>query len=138
MLGLRGLLRHATEVEHHWFSEIRVGRDLDDLYCTREDPDGDHGGFDPDGDDHDDEVAREPALSLKPRLLDGLIAKAYGSLDDVSAQLRDGLPVTLRWIYLHLVEEYARHDGHADLLRECIDGVTGERSEASCCGHTRT
>jgi hypothetical protein len=39
---------------------------------------------------------------------------------------RDGHEVDLRWIYLHMIEEYARHNGHADLLRECIDGATGD------------
>jgi hypothetical protein len=54
------------------------------------------------------------------------LAAEHDSLDDVGAGLRRGQAVSLRWIYLHMIEEYARHNGHADLLRECIDGATGE------------
>ena len=46
--------------------------------------------------------------------------------NEVIARRRSGEDITLRWIYLHMIEEYARHNGHADLLRERIDGVTGE------------
>jgi hypothetical protein len=48
----------------------------------------------------------------------------HESLDDLGD--RRGTPVSLRWIMTHMVEEYARHNGHADLLRECIDGKTGD------------
>ena len=48
-----------------------------------------------------------------------------GNLDAVAKQLRRGREVDLRWIYLHMIEEYARHCGHADILREIIDGTTG-------------
>ncbi|MDQ1203153.1 hypothetical protein QE449_003771 [Rhodococcus sp. SORGH_AS303] len=47
-------------------------------------------------------------------------------LDTLSVGTVDGRPVSLRWIHLHMIEEYARHNGHADLLRQCIDGGTGE------------
>ena len=45
--------------------------------------------------------------------------------DDQNGDFRDG-PISLRWAYVHMIEEYARHNGHADLLRECIDGATGD------------
>ena len=48
------------------------------------------------------------------------------SLDEIPPEPDDGQPVSLRWIYLHMVEEYARHNGQADLLRERIDGTTGD------------
>jgi hypothetical protein len=55
------------------------------------------------------------------------VAAEAPSLDTVSVkQLRNGGTFTLRWMMLHLIEETARHAGHADLLREAIDGVTGE------------
>ena len=55
------------------------------------------------------------------------IISAAGSLDDVAARTdRQGDPMSLRWIVNHMVIEYARHCGHADLLRESIDGVTGD------------
>lgn len=53
------------------------------------------------------------------------VAAEHG-LDDIGRNKRHGQDVSLRWIYVHMVEEYARHNGHADLLRERIDGVTGE------------
>ena len=53
------------------------------------------------------------------------IAARHG-LADIGRQKRHGHDVSLRWIYVHMVEEYARHNGHADFLRERIDGVTGE------------
>jgi Protein of unknown function (DUF664) len=46
------------------------------------------------------------------------------SLDDTFFHERDQVTIDLRWVYLHMIEEYARHNGHADLLRERIDGVT--------------
>jgi hypothetical protein len=55
------------------------------------------------------------------------IADRHASLDAIGAQLRRGVhEVSLRWIFVHMIEEYARHNGHADFLRERIDGVTGE------------
>ena len=47
-------------------------------------------------------------------------------LDDTFVDSRYGTTIDLRWVYLHMIEEYARHNGHADLLRERIDGVTGD------------
>jgi len=52
--------------------------------------------------------------------------RAGRSLDDTFISPRDGTPMDLRWIYLHMIEEYARHNGHADILREQIDGVAGD------------
>ena len=49
-------------------------------------------------------------------------------MNDLDAPLRGkrrGQDVSLRWVYVHMVEEYARHLGHADMIRECVDGVTG-------------
>ncbi len=54
------------------------------------------------------------------------MARRHGDLDAIAVTKRRGEDVSLRWIYVHMIEEYARHNGHADLLRERIDGVTGE------------
>ena len=54
------------------------------------------------------------------------IVAAVPSLDDTFENDRDGQTYSLRWIVSHMVEEYARHNGHADLLRERIDGATGD------------
>ena len=48
------------------------------------------------------------------------------ALEDCSERTHHGNVISLRWVFVHMIEEYARHNGHADLLRECIDGVTGE------------
>lgn len=53
-------------------------------------------------------------------------AASLPTLDAPAARLWDDEPVTLRWITVHMIQEYARHTGHADLLRERIDGATGE------------
>ena len=53
-------------------------------------------------------------------------AAAVDSLDAVGTRQREGEDVSLRWIYVHMIEEYARHNGRADLLRERIDGAVGD------------
>jgi hypothetical protein len=54
------------------------------------------------------------------------VMAGVGSLDQVATLPRDGRYVSARWILVHMIEEYARHNGHADLLRQRIDGATGE------------
>ncbi|WP_441379721.1 DinB family protein [Arthrobacter rhombi] len=125
-LSLRGLLRHLTEVERYWFADVFAGRDPSDLYCTAENPDGDHHGFDPLAATASEEVRHEVSVLDEAITTSREIARAHESLDELSVRRRDGEAVTLRWIFLHLIEEYARHNGHADLLRECLDGTTGE------------
>jgi hypothetical protein len=53
-------------------------------------------------------------------------AAAGRSLDDTFLHPGDGTTIDLRWVYVHMIEEYARHNGHADIIRERIDGVTGD------------
>ena len=60
-----------------------------------------------------DETPRSPTTPVFARF----------ALDDTG--LRRGAEVSLRWIYVHMIEEYARHNGHADLLRELVDGAVG-------------
>ncbi len=83
----------------------------------------------PDG-DFDDVAAADVAIDLATfrAELDRVraIGAAHPDLDAVGARRRRGDEVTLRWIYVHMVEEYARHNGHADFLRERIDGTTGD------------
>jgi hypothetical protein len=119
-LSLLGLVRHMAEVERGWFRIRFAGQaDLGHLYCTDEFPDGD---FDlTDGAEAQRDLATFAAESAA---VDEAVAGR--SLDDTFPSPRDGRPMDLRWIYLHLIEEYARHNGHADILRELIDGVTGD------------
>lgn len=116
-LSLLGLVRHLSEVERDWFQRGVLGADAPSLYWSESNPDGD---FD-DVDDADvgeafDEFARECARSRE--------ILATRALDDTFA--RRGETISIRWLLAHLIEEYARHNGHADLLRQVIDGVTGE------------
>lgn len=117
-LTLTGLVQHATEVERSWFRRTSAGEDAPPLDPAA-DPAGPDGGFD---------VAPGTRLSDALATWRAEVAVARGrcagrSLDDTGTFM--GQPVSLRWIYLHLIEEYARHNGHADLLRERLDGTTG-------------
>ncbi|MCP9952238.1 DinB family protein [Actinomadura madurae] len=117
-LSLLGLVRHLAENERWWFRN-RFGNDASavDLYCSEEYPDGDFDLGHPDGAEADFATyAREVELAR---------ATTAGRSLDEEFPAKDGM-LTLRWVYLHMIEEYARHNGHADLLREAIDGVTGE------------
>ena len=114
-----GLVRHLTEVERSWFGRRIGGRDLPPLYFSQPDnPDGDF--LDLDSPDVATVFTTWRAACAESR---EIIAKT--SLDFVGRH-RDGSDVSLRWVVLHVLEEYARHNGHADFLRERIDGATGE------------
>ncbi|MFF4015689.1 DinB family protein [Streptomyces sp. NPDC001843] len=120
-LSLLGLVRHMTEVERWWFHEVLLGEDPGVLYCTEDDPDGD---FHLTGTETWDETraAWEAAIETSRRHAAAL------TLDDFSKMRgrTTGEPFNLRWIYTHMIEEYARHNGHADLVRERLDGATGD------------
>ncbi|MGI8433372.1 MAG: DinB family protein [Nocardioidaceae bacterium] len=116
-LSLIGLVRHMAEVERGWFAS-HFGIDAPALYCPEEDPDGDFDNVDTADVAADLQTfAREVA-----RYREG--AKEF-DLDHVD-HASGGRTFSLRWIYTHMIEEYARHNGHADLLREAIDGATGD------------
>ncbi len=117
-MSLLGLVRHMSEVERGWFRR-RVGQaDAPWLYCTDDHLDGD---FD---DVADADVAEAFQTWRQECDHARAIAAAVPSLDDTFAD--KGNIFSLRWIMSHMVEEYARHNGHADLLRERIDGATGD------------
>jgi uncharacterized damage-inducible protein DinB len=116
-LTLLGLIRHMSEVERSWFRTRAANETLDDLYCSEDNGDGDF-----------DDVAGADAESDHATYL-AEIELARNAVADLPLEhefiLRSS-PMSLRWVYLHMIEEYARHNGHADLLRERIDGVTGD------------
>jgi uncharacterized damage-inducible protein DinB len=120
-LSLLGLIRHMAEVERSWFRRVLAGestRTAGPIYYCAEHPD----------DDFDAAVAEGAAADRETFLTELDTARAVAAqhgLDDQGTH-RSGERVDLRWIYVHMIEEYARHNGHADLLRECIDGVTGD------------
>ena len=122
-LSLLGLIRHLAQVENHWFQRVLQGRTGPPrLYKREDDPDWDFSGAQP-----DPAVAEEAFATWKAE-----IAKADEWLDAIEeADLGREVPfgddtVAVRDVLVHMIEEYARHAGHADLLRECIDGRTGQ------------
>lgn len=124
-LSLLGLVRHMAKVEHSWFQRAFQGR-LDEArpYWSAEEQDLDFNGLTPTRACVDDAFAswREQIA----RSDEWLATQSEGSMADVVVYNGDGETAPVRDILVHLVEEYARHNGHADLLRECIDGATGE------------
>jgi hypothetical protein len=127
-LSLRGLVRHMTDVERGWFRRVLDGQDAPDLYSSDDDRDGDFDGVGREGDDPGTAVAGEFARFAEECEVSRSIAAGFGSLDDVGRgrTRRTGDQVSVRWVYQHMIEEYARHNGHADLIRERIDGTTGD------------
>jgi uncharacterized damage-inducible protein DinB len=120
-LSLLGLVRHMADVERGWFQQMFLGEDVPDLYDRSADEDADFNGVDQaDPAEAFSAFERECAASRQ------VVAQAP-SLDALSKQVspRTGRPFSLRWIVTHMIEEYARHNGHADLLRERVDGSTG-------------
>ena len=117
-MSLQGLIRHMTEVERNWFLRTLAGESIPPIYYSDDDPDGDFDNLDPAN--VDEEMARYHETLERCREAEA----AASSLDDTG--IRRGEKVSLRWIMVHMIEEYARHNGHADLLRERIDGAVGD------------
>ncbi|MFI6445974.1 DinB family protein [Kitasatospora sp. NPDC050543] len=117
-LSLLGLVRHMAEVERHWFRNILRGEKLPSHFWSEQDPDGDFDNVDT------ADVAADFA-TWRAEVESARAAAAGLPLDTVGKTLRHEQEVTLRWILVHVIEEYARHNGHADLLREVVDGTTG-------------
>ncbi|WP_262281432.1 DinB family protein [Micromonospora sp. MA102] len=121
-LTLLGLVRHLADVERWWFRIRAAGQDLPGLYAGDEDPDADLNAVA----DADPEAA---FATFRAEVEAARGAVADLPLDHTFARTRRdgrGDEMNLRWVYVHMIEEYARHNGHADLIRERIDGVTGD------------
>jgi uncharacterized damage-inducible protein DinB len=121
-LSLLGLIRHMARVEHNWFHRrLRGYVDAPRLYRTEEDPDLDFNGA-----VGDPAVVDDAFASWRQQIAD---ADAWlDELTDLDAVVfvDPDEEASVRDILIHMIEEYARHCGHADLLRECIDGRTGQ------------
>jgi hypothetical protein len=115
-LSLLGLIRHLTKVERTWFRRRVAGEAVAPLFQA-------DGRRDVDFDDLDPEAAAADYGRFVEECKLANAAVVGASLDDTF--VLDGEPHSLRLVYLHLIQEYARHNGHADLLRQRIDGVTG-------------
>ena len=120
-MSLLGLVRHLAKVEHHWFRRWLEGHsDLPRLYRTEEDRDLDFNGAVP-----DDAVVADAWESWHREVAHA--RTVYAGLDDLGARVGLGDESgEVRDIVVHMIEEYARHVGHADFLRERIDGRTGQ------------
>jgi hypothetical protein len=116
--SLLGLVNHLTAVEYHWFMRRLMQAPEDARYPLGSD--GTPGGFQVSGATIEDVVAGYEAQCDVSR---GVI-KQLGSLDYEAPHPTRG-PIILRWVLLHMIEETARHAGHADILRELTDGVAG-------------
>jgi uncharacterized damage-inducible protein DinB len=116
-LSLLGLVRHMSEVERSWFRRALGGEDNPFRYVSEDDPDADF-------DNVDTADVAEAFQSWREACDDSRKAAAAAPSLEVTGMRRGGR-VSLRWIMLHMIEEYARHNGHADLLRERIDGAVG-------------
>ncbi|MFC6017435.1 DinB family protein [Plantactinospora solaniradicis] len=117
-MTLLGLVRHSAENERWWFRQQFAGLDLPYHYYTEEQRDR----------DFEDVATADPEADLaifheEIELVRQTVAGR--SLDETFVGPR-GRDISLRWVYVHMIEEYARHNGHADLIRERIDGTTGE------------
>jgi len=119
-MSLLGLLRHMAEVERRWFRYRFAGLDVPRRYQTEDDPDADFNGA-----VADPAVVEEAWAAWHEEVA---FAERFASQHDLGFVGSDseGEPVSLRELLVHMVEEYARHNGHADLLRERIDGRVGE------------
>ena len=117
-LSLLGLVRHLAEVERSWFRDIFAGEDSRSPWTAP--GAAEFADFDVDDADPDEAFAVWRAECARSRA----VVDAAASLDAVT-HFR-GETYSLRYILGHMIEEYARHNGHADLLRERIDGTTGE------------
>lgn len=129
-LTLGGLLKHAALNDDWWFIRVLEGRESEPDWVPA-------GAFDADEDweltsaaaDSPDELRRifDASRVAADAAIDRALAKnGLDTLSVVTSRRQEGQAFSLRWILLHMIEEYARHNGHADLLREAIDGAVGE------------
>ena len=120
-LSLLGLVRHLAEAERFWFRQTMAGEDPPPLFSSPADPEG---AFD--GAVADREVVAHAweAWRAEVTFAEQFVADAVDL--DVAGHEPGAGAVSLRWVLMHMVEEYARHNGHADLIREQIDGVVGQ------------
>jgi uncharacterized damage-inducible protein DinB len=120
-MSLLGLVRHMADVERNWFRRVMAQADAPPLYWSQDVADADWAGA----------VADPAVVADAWRAWREEVAFAeefVAGSDDLGAKgaMRDGTPIALREVLIHMIEEYARHCGHADLLRERIDGRVGQ------------
>ncbi len=127
-MTLGGLLKHMAYVEDLWFSRRLHGRDAHppwDAVDWKADRDWDWHSAADDTPDKLQTLWQDAVTRSRERVSEAL---AHGGLGGSAAVVDEwyGVGPSVRWIVCHMIEEYARHNGHADLLRESVDGLTGE------------
>ncbi|HUY56351.1 MAG TPA: DinB family protein [Candidatus Micrarchaeaceae archaeon] len=126
-MTLGGMMKHLALVEDGWFSRSLWGLDYSAPWNDvdwKSDPDWEWRTA---ADDSAEELRALWELAVARSRRQVAEALAAGGLDRLAVRpWPDGRAPSLRWIMLHMIEEYARHNGHADLLREAVDGETGE------------
>jgi uncharacterized damage-inducible protein DinB len=121
-LSLLGLIRHVAQMENHWFQEVLQGKTRARMFRRDDDEDADFNGAVADRTVvHEAFAAWRAEIAAADEWLDALEEGDLGMRVPL-----DGDVVSVRDVLVHVIEEYARHAGHADLLREVIDGRTGQ------------
>jgi uncharacterized damage-inducible protein DinB len=126
-MTLGGMLKHLALVEDSWFSERLAGRPPErpwDMVDWDADPDWEWRTAARDSPEQLRELWRDAVARSRSRVTQALAGGGPGQL--ARQAWPDGRAPSLRWILCHMIEEYARHNGHADLIRETLDGQTGE------------
>jgi uncharacterized damage-inducible protein DinB len=126
-MTLGGILKHMAYVESKWFSQCLCGREPEPPWDTVDwtaDPDWDWHSAPEDTPDQLHALWQDSVNSSRFFVAEALAVGGPGQL--ALRTWPDGRAPSLRWILVHMIEEYARHNGHADLLRESVDGQTGE------------
>jgi uncharacterized damage-inducible protein DinB len=124
-MSLLGLVRHMARVENSWFQRVAQASGKDRIYWSAEDDDHDFNAVEP------TQACVDDAFTSWRREI-GAAEEWFAGVaeSDLGRELpipgRDGQTVSIRDLVVHMIEEYARHCGHADLLRECLDGRTGQ------------
>ena len=118
-LSLLGLVRHMADNERYWFREVVAGEQVDEYWAPADNPEADFSDAHPDGPDTD-------IAEWRTAVAESRAVMARRSLDDLTVKVFPNGRMSLRWVVIHVLEEYARHNGHADLLRERLDGVVGD------------
>jgi uncharacterized damage-inducible protein DinB len=120
-LSLLGLVRHMADVESSWFRRVMAGQDAAPHFRTEADPDAAFTGAVP-----DPAVVAQAWAAWRAEVT--FAEQFVAAAPDLGVTGTDPWrgPISLRWVLVHMVEEYARHNGHADLLRQRIDGAVGQ------------
>jgi hypothetical protein len=126
-MTLGGMMKHLALVEVGWFGKTLAGRPYPPLFDSvdwESDPDWEWRTA-ADDDPQELRTIYDDCVSRADAAIEEALARGGLDSESVEQSSSDGA-FNLRWIMLHLIEEYARHNGHADLIRESIDGETGE------------